>query len=228
MRGNLLLLWGFIAICSSGCKQIAYKAPPPSPVTSYFPQTYGSTWQYRDSVYGLSTDTFPLRGVKNDIVTYTMTGGTTDFNSKVSYNAEVVSQLYGKGTAYYYAQGHTFGIFSNSPPWGFTTLQVLIDNASAGQTWVYSPTLYLVLNGNPVQAINSILEKNITRVVNGQTFTGVIHTGTNFQINVNGNGFHNIAYFDFYLAPGVGLIEKDASYYGYLNETETLLSYSIK
>jgi len=228
MRGNLLLFLAITMLCFTGCKQIAYKAPPPLPGSSYFPQTIGSTWQYRDSVYGLPTDTFPLIGVKNDIVTYTMNGSTTDFNSKVCYNATVVSQLYGTGTAYYYAQGHTFGFFCQSPPWGFTTLDVLIDKEPMDYTWVSSPSLNMVLNGSPVQAINTILEENITRVVNGQTFTGVVHTGINYQINIKGNGFHNVAYFDFYLAPGVGIIEKDASYYGYLNETETLMSYTIK
>ena len=228
MGGKRLVLLALIIACFAGCKQYAYHASPPMPGSSYFPQTYGSAWQYRDSVYGLATDTFPLIGPKIDIVTYTMNGSTTDFNSMICYNASVTSQLYGKRTAYYYANKHTIGIFDTTPPWGFTTLDILMDKAPPGYTWVSNPSLYLVLNGSPVQAINTILETNVIRVVNGQTFTNVVHTGINFQINVNGAGFHNIAYLDFYLAPGVGIIEKDASYYGYLNETETLLSYTIK
>ena len=228
MRGNRLVLLALIITCLAGCKQIAYKAPPPMPNSSYFPQTYGSTWQYRDSVYGLATDTFPLIGPKEDVVTYTINGSTTDFNSKICYDATVKSDLYGKRTAYYYANKHTIGFFDSSPPWGFTTLDVLMDKAPAGYTWVSNPSLYLTLNGSPVQAINTILETDIIRVVNGQTFTGVVHTGINFQINVNGTGFHNIANLDFYLAPGIGIIEKDANYYGYLNEKETILSYTIK
>ena len=228
MRGNLLFLWAFMMICCTGCKQVAYKIPPPMPAISYFPQTYGSTWQYRDSLYGLPTDTFPLKGVKNDVVNFTINGSTTDFNSLVSYNLNVQSQLNGAGTAYYGALQHKYYLLVSSPPWGLTTLEILVDTASAGYRWYSTPTLYGTLSGSPVIAYNTILEKNITRVVNGVAFTNVTHTTTNFQINADNSGFHNIAYFDFYLAQGVGLIEKDASYYGYLNETETLMNYTIK
>ncbi|HZY36165.1 MAG TPA: hypothetical protein VFE53_05925 [Mucilaginibacter sp.] len=215
-------------ICFTGCKQAAYQTPPPASSGSYFPQTYGSTWQYRDSLYGLPTDTFPLKGVKNDIVTFTMTSATTDFNSLICYNADVQSQLDGESTAYYAVLQHKFFLLVSSPPWGLTTMQVMVDTASVGYHWYSNPTLTGLLNGSPVQCINTILEKGISRVVNGVTFTNVIHTGSNFEINIGNNGFHNIAYFDFYLAPGIGLIEKDASYYGYLNETETLMTYTIK
>jgi hypothetical protein len=228
MYRNRLVLLISLLICFSGCKDVAYKAPPPAPGSSYFPQTYGSTWQYRDSVYGLPTDTFPIKGVKNDIVTFTMNGTTTDFNSLICYNANVQSQLYGTGTAYFAVFQHKYFLLDSSPPWGLTTMQIMVDTASVGYTASNFPTMTGTLNGSPVVAYNTVLEKNITKVVNGITFTNVIHTGSNFEINVNQSGFHNIAYFDFYLAPGVGLIEKDASYYGYLNETETILNFTIK
>jgi hypothetical protein len=224
----LLFLWAILLFGSSGCRQIAYKAPPPAPGSSYFPQTYGSTWQYRDSLYGLPTDTFPLKGVKNDVISFTMNGRTTDFNSLVCYNADVQSQLNGAGAAYYAVLQHRYYLLVSSPPWGLTTMQIWVDNASVGDTWYSFPTLTSALNGSPVMAYNTVLEKNITKVVNGVAFTNVVHTGSNFQINVNHSGFHNVAYFDFYLAPGVGLIEKDVNYYGCLNETETILSYTIK
>jgi hypothetical protein len=227
MRGNLLLLT-FTMICFAGCKQVAYKAPPPATAISYFPQTYGSTWEYRDSLYGLPTDTFPIKGVKSDIVTFTMNGSTTDFNSLICYNASIQSELNGPGTAYYAILQHKYFLLVSSPPWGFTSMQVLVDTASVGYVWYGNPTLTGMLNGSPVQTVNTILEKNITKVVNSIAYTNVIHTGCNFEINVNNSGFHNIAYFDFYLAPGVGLIEKDASYYGDLNEVEKLISYTIK
>ena len=198
------------------------------PASSYLPQTYGSTWQYRDSVYGLPTDTFQIKGVKNDIVTFTMNGNTTDFNSLICYNSDVKSQLYGAGTAYFAVLHHVYFLLDSSPPWGLTTMQVMVDNPSVGYSWHSSPTLTGELNGSPVLCDNTILEKNISKVVNGVTFTNVVHTASNFQINVANSGYHNIAYFDFYLAPGVGLIEKDVSYYGYLNETETILNFKIK
>ena len=65
-------------------------------------------------------------------------------------------------------------------------------------------------------------------MVNGITYPNVMHTTVNLQINVNGAGFHNVANYDFYLAKGFGLIEKDAHFYGLLNETKTLLNYNVK
>src|ERR1700733_14371896 len=127
MRGNLLLLCAFLMCCCTGCKQVAYKIPPPAPAISYFPQTYGSTWQYRDSLYGLPTDTFPLKGVKNDIVNFTINGSTTDFNSLVCYNLNVQSQLNGAGTAYCAVLQHRDYLLVSSPPWGLTVMEVLVD-----------------------------------------------------------------------------------------------------
>jgi hypothetical protein len=229
MRGKLLALCVFIGVGYMGCKQEAYKVPLPAPANSMFPQINGSTWQYRDSLYGLPTDTFPLRGPHNDILTVTINSGTTDFNSLICYNAEVQSQVFATTTpAYYAVLQHKEYLLVSSPPWGLTTMQVLVDTAAVGYQWYSTPTMMGVLNGNPVIAYNTILEKNITRVVNGTTFTNVTHTSSNFQVNINNTGFHNIAYFNFYLAQGVGLIEKDVNYYGLLNETETLINYSIK
>lgn len=223
-----LVILTFWVIGLGACKQIPYKAPPPDQNGSYFPQTFGSTWQYRDSVYGLPTDTAPIKGVKVDIVSYTMNGLTTDFNSVICYNQAVSSQLYGSATAYNFYFQRKFGVVVTSPPWGTLMLQILVDTAGQGYKWASYPELYGTLNGSPVQTVNTVVEKNISRVVNGRIYDDVIHTQCNFQINQNNTGFRNIALFDFYLAPAIGIIEKDAQYYGYLNETETLLSYSIK
>lgn len=223
-----LVALAFLMIGISACKQIPYKPQPPATVASYLPQTYGSTWQYRDSIFGLATDTFPLKGVRNDIVTYTMNGLTTDFNSLVCYNQQVSSQIFGANTAYSFYQGHKMGIVVSSPPWGQIVLQLLVDTAHAGYKWTSNPVIYSALNGSPVEAENAVVETGMKRIINGVYYTNVVHTSTKVMLNQDEAGFRNVAIFDFYLAPGVGLIEKDAEYYGLLNETETLLTYSIK
>jgi hypothetical protein len=228
MRKNLFVILAYMAICYMGCKDIPYKIPSPSPVTSFFPETLGSSWKYRDSVYGEVTDTANIHGTRVDTLSLTITGSTTDFNGKICYNAYIVSKVYGPQMAYYYAGFHTYALYQTTPPWGFTILQLMVDTASAGYTWTSVPSVYNLLNGHPVRTINTIVEKNITRMLNGRVFTNVTHTSTNFQINIGDNGFQNIAHFDFYLAEGVGLIEKDANYFGYLNEVETIIDYNIK
>jgi hypothetical protein len=228
MNKNLLVILVFMAIGCAGCKDNAYTIVPPSPAKSYFPETLGSTWRYRDSTYGEKTDTAAIYGTKIDTITYTITGATTDFNSKVCYNVNVLSQLNGPSTSYFYSYKHLCALLESGVPYGFTELQFLVDTASVGYTWHSSPTLSTYLNGSPVQLISTILERNISRVVGGKTFTKVIHTSLNFQINIKGAGYQNIAYYDFYLANGIGLIEKDTYIYGNINKTEKIIDYTIK
>jgi len=228
MYKGLFVTLAFIAIIYTSCKDVAYKIPHPAAATSYFPQTIGSSWRYRDSVYGEATDTANVHGTRVDTLSLTITGATTDFNSKICYNASVQSKVYGPQMAYYYYGAHVFALYQTSPPWGFTMMQLLVDTASVGYQWESNPSVFALLNGYPVRTINTIVEKGISRMVNGQIFNNVIHSASNFQINIDNNGFQNIAHFDFYLAPAVGLIEKDADYFGYLNEVETIIGYSIK
>ena len=227
MGKNLLVILTFMAIGYSGCKQVEYVAPPPAAATSYFPQTYGSTWTYRDSLFGEPTDTVGIRSAVINSKTFTINGSTTDFNGLICYNARVVDQNNAVGTAYYYVGKHVFALLESTPPAGFLILNIMVDTAAVGHVWVSSPALNTLLNGSPAQAVNTVVEKDLTRTVNGVTFTNVIHTTTSLQTNIKGEGFQNIANFDFYLAPGVGLIEKDAFYYGQLNEVETLESFNI-
>jgi len=228
MHRNLTYFIFFLAISCAGCKQAEYIPPPPAPAASYLPQTYGSTWTYRDSLFGQTTDTVPVLGVKIDTRTYTINGATTDFNSNICYNVAVASRLYGNSIAYYLVRNHVYALYQSQLPLGFLITNLLVDTASAGYTWMVDPDLHTFYNGSPIQSINTIQEKNITMVVAGQTFKNVIHTSVNLQINQNNTGFRNIAYFDIYVAKGIGLIEKVAYYYGSMNDTETLLNYKIK
>jgi hypothetical protein len=229
MHKSIPPILAMMAFGFTGCQQLAFKTPLPASAGSYYPKTYGSTWTYRDSIYGEASDTAAgIYGVKVGTRTYTMTSATTDFNSQVCYNVGIASNLNGAGRAYSLAKDHVYALLETDPPFGFTDMQFLVDTASVGYTWESIPSLNTLLQGSPVRCINIVLEKDISRTVNGQTYTNVYHTAINYQINLNGSGFNNIAYFDFYVALGIGIIEKDAYYYGDLNETETLVNYSVK
>jgi hypothetical protein len=232
MKKYLLVVLALLAIAYMGCKDNAYAPQPPSPANSYFPETFGSTWKYRDSIYGEKTDKAAIYGVSDDTISYTITGGTSDLNGIKCYNADVFSRHYGAGTAYFYNNSHVFGLLTKSAPYGFTFLQMLTDTAKVGYNWITSPVCSTyeqsVFRSKQVRTVNTILERNITRVVGGKTFTNVIHTSVNFQMKNDSSRFQNIAYYDFYMAQGIGLIEKDAYIYGNLNETETIVEYNIK
>jgi len=228
MHKNLYVILTLLALGYISCNKNPYKAAPPLTAYSYFPQTYGSSWRYRDSIFGEATDPLPIYGIKNDTLTYTMNGATTDFNSKISYDVQVSSQLFQPHIADFFAGRHVYELIEPTPAFGLIDLQILVDTAHAGYTWMSTPSLTTLLHNSPVRAINTIAETGITRIENGRIYTSVTHTSINFQININNQGFNNIAHFDFYLAGDVGIIEKDAYFYGYLNETQTIVGFSIK
>ena len=215
-----------------GCKNTdPYTPQPPAPVNSFFPETYGSTWKYRDSIFGEATDVAPVYGVVIDTISFTINGNTSDLNSLRCYDATEISRVNGPGKAYYYVNGPVFALLESSAPYGLIALQVVTENQPRGYTWTSSPIctpygISLFQNDN-VQTVNTITETNITKVVNGKTYTNVTHTAINLQINTNGFGFKNVANYDVYLAKGVGMIEKDAFVYGDLNSVETLIDYSV-
>ena len=232
MGKKVLIFLCFFATGYMGCKNTdPYTPQPPAPADSFFPETYGSTWKYRDSIFGEATDVAPIYGVSIDTISFTINGNTSDINSLRCYDATEISRVNGPGTAFYYVNGHVFALLESTAPYGLVALQVITENQPKGYTWISSPLctpygISLFLN-NQVQTINTIQETNITKVVGGKTYTNVTHTSINLQVNTNGFGFKNVANYDLYLAKGVGMIEKDAYIYGDLNSVETIIDYSV-
>jgi hypothetical protein len=232
MNKNLLVFLCLLAIGYVGCKTTnPYIPPPPAPADSFFPETYGSTWRYRDSIFGEPTDVAPIYGVMIDTVSFTINGNTSDLNSLRCYDATEISRLNGPGTAFYYVNGHVFALLESITPYGLINLQVITENQPVGYTWTSSPICtpfgISLFHTDPVQTVNTIKETNISKVVDGKTYTNVTHTAINLQVNVNNFGFKNVANFDIYLAKGIGMIEKDAFVYGDVNSVETIIDYSI-
>jgi hypothetical protein len=212
-RGQLLLLIA-ICFCILGCKKDKTEAPS---LNDYLPLTDGSVWKYSYGSDGGHTDT----------LTITMTGGTTKINGKTYYN---VTSTYKEGFSlgYFYAGNHfyatrTVAIGSNAA----MEFQLLNDTASVGYHWVTRPTDDGKVGDTPAQTVNTIMEKGISRSINGRTFNDVIHTKVEVQYDY-GTGFQTFVTYDFYLAKGVGLIESDSNTLDSFFEKETLFDYTIK
>jgi|GEM_PF-815259 len=232
MNKVLLTILVILATGFSGCKDDAYAPPPPSSSATYFPQTKGSTWKYRDSTFNETASKSAIFNPKIDTLTFRINGLSTDFNSLKCYNVDVTSALYGSNTAYFYAGDHLFSLLEWTLLYGLTNLEMLKDTASEGYTWLGSPLCASVLTtpiaSNPTRTISTIIEKNLLKKVGKITYGNVIHTAVSLQMNFDGGGFSTLAYYDFYLAKGVGLIEKDTHIYGLKYEVETLISFNIK
>jgi hypothetical protein len=204
------------AVLAAGCK--SKSDPKPASSNSYFPVTSGSTWNYDDKVGTNASTTLII----------TMTGQTATINSKKYYTATSTSSASGTTTGYYYATGHSFAIRATNASAAVTIeLQLGNDSLAVGSTWTTTPTDNGTVSGFAARTINTIKEKGITKVVNGKTYTDVIHTQVDLQYNL-GLAFNSTAVYDFYLAKGVGMIETDTSVNGIAYETEILTGYTIK
>jgi hypothetical protein len=212
MRKILVIIIGG-AILAAGCSK-SKNTPNPSS-DSYLPVTSGSTWTYNDVVGGNTSQ-----------LTLTMTGGTTIFNSKTYYVGTSNSSAKGASTGYFYATNHAYAMRAAAA--GITLeLQMGNDAQNVGYTWTTTPSDNGTINGVSAKTVNTIKEKNITKVVNGKTFANVIHTQVDLQYDL-GTGFQSVAVYDFYLAKGVGMIETDTSVSGTAYEVETITDYSVK
>ena len=180
---------------------------------SYLPVTAGSSWNYHDDAN------------TNGNSTVTMTGATAIFNGKTYFVATSVSAKDGSSsTGYFYAGNHIYSIRGSHIEPGVTDeLQIGDDNVAAGYTWTSVPTDDGHFEGFDAQTVNTVKEKNITKIVNGVAFSNVIHTQINFLIGSESN-----AVYDIYLAKGVGLIQQDTRAYGLLVSSRTITGYTIK
>ena len=217
---QFLYLITIVAIFATGCISSKNDPKPGDGATtsdSYFPVTAGSTWTYNEEIAGVASTTV----IK-------MTGSTKTFNGKSYYEASSASTVKGNQLGYFYSANHDFAILQTIPGYGIDVeIHLGNDSKAAGYTWTTSPTVSGYVNGFPAKMINTIKEKGISWVVNGKTFTNVIHSHVDLQYDL-GSGFISYTVYDFYLAKGVGMIESDTGLSGAIYDRETILSYNVK
>lgn len=85
---------------------------------------------------------------------------------------------------------------------------VLKANGAINTTWVDNITL---TSGLTYVYKSTLKEKNISRTVNGKTFSDVMHVVTDVGTNVPGIGFTVLTTSDYFYAKGVGMIEFTAT-----------------
>jgi hypothetical protein len=217
MKRNLLVILAVLTLFYVSCKKDSANTTPSS-ADSYFPVTPGSTWRYYDLVQGSNTDTITIK----------MTGGTSSFNNKTYYNAATMSTNSGAGTEYFYAANHSYAVRALNAYAGTTIeLKLYNDTATVGNSLLSIPTDNGLVDIIPARTINTVIAKNLTRTINGKTFTDVIHTEVDFQYDYSG-GYQTGFLYDFYLAKGIGMIESQLTILGGTYEEEVILDYSIK
>lgn len=197
MKTNLIVSALLLAIIIAGCSKNNSTTTPQS--DSYLNTSANSSWNYEQ------TDSSTGTGVVNNYV-ITSTSKDTVINSK-TYHIYTNSD---GGFNYQNVSGHDYYQYDSLPA-GFGTgvfeRLYLKDNGTAGSGWsqdfnVNIPGFPIAV---PVTLTNNIVERDISRVVNGVTYTSVIHTSTSISSSLIPTGLTTAI--NSYYAAKYGLIE---------------------
>jgi len=182
------------------------KSDDPAPVNpaadKYMSITAGSTWNfaYTDNLDATNNGTYTLTSLNRD---------STAFGKSyhVFSNSDGGNEYYNISSSDYYTlQAFSLGATD-------TTLENLYlkDGATVNTTWAQNYTIDAGV-AVPVTITNKIQEKDITKVVNGTSYSGVIHVITTISAPTltaipGASLTSDILY---YYAPKYGMIENDA------------------
>lgn len=161
--------------------------------TDYMPLTNGSSWHY-------TTPTGTLTRTVDGTASYL----SKTYTALVASNGDSLS-LRADGSIMYQIM----------PKDLLTPQEVVFLNTSVGATWSYDMNVFFATHVD-----GKTIEAGLTRVVNGKTYTDVLHIQNTVSVSGFGGGL-----IDIYFAKGVGEIETvDPSG----DKSETLDSYEIK
>nr|WP_294792792.1 hypothetical protein [uncultured Mucilaginibacter sp.] len=217
MKKTLSLLVIALVICATGCKLDTPVFPEGTPKSdSYQPVTKGSYWKYNAISSGLTLTQ-----------TTTMTGATQTINGKLYYTANTTTGTQSENSYYYHGNGKY--TFRSTTLMNGITLEFtyLTDNMAVGQKWTAPVTDDGTVNSFPAQLVGEVMERGISKVVSGKTFTDVVHTKLLLQYNITG-AMETWVTYEFYTAKGVGLIQLDSSSLFGFSSSTTISSYLIK
>lgn len=162
------------ALIFVSCKKKDNPNPNPPPQDTYINSNAGSSWNYHEINASSGT-------AKNSDYTITSTSGDTLINSRKYH---VYHYSYG-GSQYLTISGHDYYQY-DSIPTGLGQIFERIylnDNTAVGAKW--SQNISITVPGFPLSVpftiTNNIVEKGITRNVNGNNYTDVIHVSTSIS-----------------------------------------------
>lgn len=209
---------------------------------SYRPITAGSTWKYKLEVQGIPAP---------DEVTVTADNETHTYKGKTYYRTSSRSKLNDStGYEWFAVSGDLYYQRTIKPGAKFDDAandEVLYLDASkpAGVNWEQAgDSLSVVKMAMKMATTAQIVEKNVSKTVNGKVFNNVIHSrrtitmhlnlGTDMDIktgadtSLNLGNINQTISIDYFLAKGIGIIEFDMVMGGQLSAKQTILVYDIK
>ncbi len=220
---------------SSSCTFTINVLPNTPPNTDYFPTTANSWWHYN------SDFTSPDSLYKNSTTTQTVAGNVyRKFTvGRIAAAIQDDSTFYRKaGTSYFhYISLDTFASnYFVTPQFGeinfldeAATLNVPWTTAEYTGTTNIGSILVPILVPLKIKYQFTLTGQNITRVVNGVTYTNVHEITWKAMENINNLGYVDNVLYKSYYAKGIGLIEYQQDYVATpgIEDTELLKSYLV-
>lgn len=199
MKFSLLFAIVFISI---SCKKNGDDSTPPSQANSYYNTASGSSWNYH------VTDNSGTATASD--YTITSTSRDSSINGK-SYHVFTNSA---GGNQYLALSGHDYYQFDSLPAGlGAGAIERLYLKDDAGVTNNWSQNLSVTVPGSPIPVpftiSNTIMEKGISRTVNGNSYSDVIHVSTTISSSVI-PAASLVTNINSYYAPKYGLIENSS------------------
>jgi hypothetical protein len=197
MKTKLIILFA-VTLSFSACSKKDNSTTPTTNNSSYINTTAGSTWSYHEVDSSGATP-------KNSDYTVTSTSQDSTINGRKYH---VYNYSYG-GNNYLALSGNDYYQYDSIPVSGGVNVERLYlkDNLAAGASWTQDFNLTIPNIPFPVTltATNKIVEKGISRTVNGVNYSNVIHVSTSLSSALISSGFTSAI--DTYYAPNYGLIE---------------------
>lgn len=185
---------------------------------SYQPVSKDSYWEYQTVTNGTV-----------DTIITTMTGYSSIINGRTCYEA---TTIYRSGstpvqTSEFSHDNHKFSQLTAAAN-DTVDMYYFNDTTAVNGTWIAKANNSGYIGSNTARLAGQIVETNLSKVVNGQTFVNVIHTKVYLQFDDgSGTGYLTVASYDYFIAKGIGIIEVDSSTSG-SSTTQTIVNYSIK
>lgn len=202
-----------ITLFFASCGKKNDSSPKPPGSDTYINTNAGSAWTYHEDNSSGGTP------ASSD---YTVTSAAKD-TTIGSKQYHVYNYSYG-GNRYLNISGHDYYQFDSIPIADVTVERLYLkDDASVGTTW-NQDAIFTIPNfplAITLKITNKIVEKGITRTVNGIDYTGVIHVSSSLSSPSIPSGLTSSI--DSYFAPKYGLIENTTKVnLDYLSITEKI------
>jgi hypothetical protein len=199
---TLLMIWCLVVATLVSCSK---DDPAPAPATEqdYMPATANSTWSYGG--------TSPY--------TLTVTGATKVVNGKTYYEMETKDEDDTTSKSYLLKDNGVYTGIGIVPNTGSLEITILKEKAPVGESWEQTSTL----NGVDTKMKFVIVEKDVSKTVEGKTYKNVINVKMEMTFTFMGQDLGGLTG-NYYFSKGVGLILTDFGTQG----QAPLLTYDIK